>query len=318
MATTTLVPATSSTLVQTHQYNKYAPILLDGELQPADLHIWEQSANRYFTQMKIPETEKVDSILSSFRALEISNWIQISRDTFSAEDYTFANFMFDFRERFLERGWARRIYRSEIKRMMSSTQRFIDYANRVVYYNIILKGTEHYSDHKKLRETFVDHMSEGLIDEVDALSMGERSRIHAIADLNDWMKEIENIDRTRKKELERTVNMIHDFLNQRMRDEPHPNNYASETHRVDNSSRENGRYHPYRTYTHPHPKRDRAYGPNKETKGERGTQLLRNSDQDHSNESDTTCGYENQNRMNQTRVHALSKILCQSPSQRRI
>ena len=140
MSTTTLTLAYGSTLVQTHPYNKYPPVLLDGNIQPADLHIWERSANHYFSQMKI-------------------------------------------------RG------------MMSSNQRFVDYANRVVYYNIILKGIEHHSDDKKLRETFIRNMSEGLINK--SLSVNEHTRIREAPNLNIWIKEIETIDRRWKMELKK-------------------------------------------------------------------------------------------------------------------
>jgi uncharacterized protein YfbU (UPF0304 family) len=88
---------------------------LDGDLQPADLHIWEQSADQYFTKMKVPKAKKVTNILSFFHTLRISNWIESSKNTTTANKYTFPNFMSDFQEHFLEEGWVRIIYCSEIK-----------------------------------------------------------------------------------------------------------------------------------------------------------------------------------------------------------
>jgi len=174
---TNLVLATGSSLVQTHHDHKYPPILLDGTLQPADLHIWEQAANRYFTKMKVPDDERVSSIFASFRNLGITNWIDGSKNIMSADDYTFANFMTSIREHFLENGWARKIYRAEIKQSMKQQQRFVDYANQVIYHNIILKGTDHHSDDAKLRETFLHNMSEGLINKLETLATDEHKRI---------------------------------------------------------------------------------------------------------------------------------------------
>jgi len=169
-----------------------------------------------------------------------------------AEDYNFTSFMSDLREQFLELGWARKIYRSEIKRPMLPNQRFIDYANRVVYHNIILKGTEYHSDDKKLRETFVHHMSEGLINKVETLAGDERTRIREIANLNIWMKEIESIDSTWKAELKSNAQMMNELLNRRQREEPRHNAHRNETrddryHNPRNDSRDD-RYHPYRPY----------------------------------------------------------------------
>jgi hypothetical protein len=143
---TNLVLASGSSLVQTHHDHKYAPILLDGTLKPANLHIWEQAANRYFVKMKIVETEKVLNICVSFRNLGITNWIDGSKDTITAEDYDFASFMSELREQFLEIGWAKKLYRTEIKREMEPNQGFAEWANRVIYHNIILKGTDNHDN----------------------------------------------------------------------------------------------------------------------------------------------------------------------------
>jgi len=249
----TLVPASGSTLVQTHQDHKYAPVLLDGVLKPADLHIWEQAANRYFAKMKIAENDKVPAVFASFYNLGITNWIEGSSDTMLAENYSFATFMKDLRDNFLESGWARKIYRAEIKRSMTSNERFIDFANRVVYHNIILKATDHYSDDSKLRDTLTHQMSEGLTNKLETLPTEERKRIRDIENINIWMREVETIDRTWKAELKTTSEMMTDLLNRRTREEARnaPRTfeqqrtyYNDQPTRAEN--RDEGRYHPYR------------------------------------------------------------------------
>lgn len=121
---TSLILANGSSLVQTHHDHKYPPVLLDGSLEPADLHIWEQAAHRYFVKMKVVDAEKVLNVCASFRSLAITNWIDGAKDTITAEGYTFGTFMTELQEQFLESGWAKKLYRAEIKRGMKPNQRF--------------------------------------------------------------------------------------------------------------------------------------------------------------------------------------------------
>ena len=94
--------------------------------------------------------EKVTNVCASFRSLGIMNWIDGSRDMMTADDYTFAVFMTELYEQFLKSTWAKKLYHSEIKCAMLPNQCFVDYANCVIYYNIILKGTMNHSNDAKL------------------------------------------------------------------------------------------------------------------------------------------------------------------------
>jgi len=168
-----LTLASGSMLVQTHQDNKYPPVLLDGIMKLADLHIWEQAANHYFTKMKTTNAEKVPTVFSSFQNLGITNWIEGSREAMMEEDYTFANFMKDLHKNVLESGWACKIYHAEVKWAMSVNKHFIDFANHIVYFNIILKATDHHSNNAKLRDTLTHQMSKGLTNKLETLPLEE-------------------------------------------------------------------------------------------------------------------------------------------------
>jgi len=246
-----LVLASGSSLVQTHHDHKYPPVLLDGTLQPMDLHIWEQAAHRYFTKMKVPDVEKVTSIFASFCNLGITNWVDRSKDIMEAEDYTFADFMTSFREHFLENGWARKMYCTEIEQTMKPNQHFVDYSNQVIYSNIILKGMEHHSNDAKLHETFLHNMSEGLINKHDTLPVDKHRRIQEIENLNIWIREIETIDRTWKADLKMTADLMNQLLNQHTRDENRTNARNTDTPNRDQNTRnepwDENRYHPYRS-----------------------------------------------------------------------
>lgn len=202
--------------------------------------------------MKTTDADKVTAILASFRNLGISNWIEGSTNVMAEEGYNFTSFMKDLRKHALETGWERRLYRAEIKRSMKTTERFIDYANRIVYFNIILKGTDHHTDDNRLREIITHQMSDGLINKVETLPADERKRIRDILNLNSWMKEIETVDRTWKTELRSTANMMNEMLNRYQREETRIR--TSETNRKElrnehparNEPRNDHRFHPYR------------------------------------------------------------------------
>jgi len=236
-----------------HQDHKYPPALLDGNLKPADLHVWEQAANQYLVKMKIIDSERVPAVFGSFSNLGITNWIEGSRDTMMAEDYLFANFMRDLRENFLENSWARKIYRVEVKRAMSPNERFIDFANCIVYYNIILKATDHHSDDVKLHETLTHQMSEGLTNKIETLLTKERKHIRDIKNVNIWMREVETVDRTWKAELKTTSEMMTELLNRRNCEETRSAPRQAEPQHVYQIDQppcpdhcdENSQYHPY-------------------------------------------------------------------------
>ena len=200
--------------------------------------------------MKIIETEKVMNVCASFRSLGVTNWIDGSRDMITADDYSFAVFMTELREQFLESGWAKKLYRSEIKRVMLPNQRFVDYANCVIYYNIILKGTANHLDDAKLRDTLSHNMSEGLVNKLDTLTVDERTRINEIIGLNMWVREIETVDRIWKTDIKNTANLMNEMMNRHNREEArntaHQPDYHTEP-RVRNENRDENRYHPYRS-----------------------------------------------------------------------
>jgi len=173
------------------------------------------------------------------------------------EGYGFANFMKDLRENFLESRWARKIYRAQIKRPMATNERFIEYTNQIIYYNIILKATDHHSNDAKLHETLTHQMSEGLTNKIEMLPANERNRICEIENINIWMREVETIDRTWKAEVKTTTEMMTELLNKRNREENRSNTRNVEYQRTTNEyqrpkaehysredNRDENRYHP--------------------------------------------------------------------------
>ena len=156
----------------------------------------------------------------------------------------------ELREQFLKSNWAKKLYRSEIKRGMLPNQRFVDYTNHVIYYNIILKGTANHSDDAKLHDTLSHNMSEGLVNKLDTLTTDEHMRVNDIVSLNMWVCEVETVDCIWKADVKNTANVMNEVMN-RHNWEDTCNTPCQPDHRNNNelpSRNENhdeNHYHPY-------------------------------------------------------------------------
>ena len=135
---------------------------------------------------------------------------------------------------------------------MSANECFINWANKIVYYNIILKATDHHSDDTKLHETLTHQMSEGLVNKIKTLPADERNRIRDIKNINIWMQEVETVDRTWKTEVKVTADMMNELLNKRSHEEACINTRNNEfqcTHNneqhMHGENHDENRYHPY-------------------------------------------------------------------------
>ena len=135
---------------------------------------------------------------------------------------------------------------------MSANECFINWANKIVYYNIILKATDHHSDDTKLHETLTHQMSEGLVNKIKTLPADERNRICDIKNINIWMQEVETVDRTWKTEVKVTADMMNELLNKCSHEEACINTRNNEFKRTHNTEQhmhgencDESRYHPY-------------------------------------------------------------------------
>ena len=188
------------------------------------------------------------NVCMSFRSLGITNWIDGSRDTITTDDYTFTAFMTELHEQFLESGWVKKLYCSEIKHAMLPNQRFVDYVNHIIYYNIILKGTANHSDDVKLWDTLSHNMLEGLVNKLDTLAVDEKTRINEIVSLNMWVREVETVDRIWKMDVKNTANLMNEMMNRCNREEARNTarqpDYCTDPPTM-NENRDENRYHRY-------------------------------------------------------------------------
>ena len=220
--------------------------------------------NRYFTKMKIIKDEKVINVCASFRSLRITNWIDSSKDTITAKEYTFNMFMMELHEQFLKSNWAKKLYRSEIKWGMLPNQCFMDYVNCIIYYNIILKGTANHSDDAKLHDTLSHNMSEGLVNKLDTLATDEHMRINDIVSLNMWVREVETVDHISvdhisvdhiwKADVKNTANLMNEVMNKRNQEDTQntarqPDHHSNNELPSQNENHDENHYHPYHSHS---------------------------------------------------------------------
>ena len=100
--------ATSTHLVVTRP-----PQLSSGEITPKSAKDFENHCLNYFVNVKggIEDNLKVSRILGCFENDLVNDWISVNRDRFTA--LTFAEFMVEFRARWLPHDWEQNV-RSKI------------------------------------------------------------------------------------------------------------------------------------------------------------------------------------------------------------
>ena len=160
--------------VKYHEANKVPPTMLPGRVTPALLLQWEELAIAYFDKAKIPDAEKVSSVLTCWRDSEIDNFIKMHKTCFRAADFTFPLFMAEIRERFLDPLWQNNIMRNVVNSKMDPNEPFSEFANRVIAGNNLLEGTNISLNTDNLRKTLQGNMSEFLASKLDRLRTAER------------------------------------------------------------------------------------------------------------------------------------------------
>jgi hypothetical protein len=203
--------------VKFHEGHKTAPILTSGNVSPAIIAQFVEYLNAYFHKAKIADNEKVRSTLTSFQDIRLDNWVKNNRDRFLAEDYTFTEFTAELRKRFLDPHWENMIVRNVVNSQMSSTESFIDYANRVMQGNNLLIGTTSRLNPKDLRSKLEINMAGYLAEKIAHLRPTDKDRITAIETFEDWFDEICIIDRDATADLKRITDFAAEHIAKRQR-----------------------------------------------------------------------------------------------------
>jgi hypothetical protein len=203
--------------VKFHDGHKTAPILTSDDVSPAVIAQFLEYVNAYFTKAKVSNIDKVKNILTSFHDIKIENWIKNNRERFILDTYTFQMFTTELRKRFLHPQWESTIVRSVVNSKMSSTESFINFANRIMQGNNLLTGTTSRLDSKQLRAKLDKNMASYLADKIARLCPADKDRITNIDIFEDWYDEICTIDREATDDLKCIADFAAEQMTKRQR-----------------------------------------------------------------------------------------------------
>ena len=173
------------------------PMLTAGKITPKALMLFEQNCLDYFVNAKggIADELKVPRILSSFKDIEVLDWIASERDRL--QTVTFADFMVELRHNFLPMDWEENIRSDILSSKLSSYKGFQDWARAQVVNNCVLRGTTSHFTNESLRNTLEANMGS------DLRLLAKEARASEKVTLKDWIELMETIDAKRRKDLKR-------------------------------------------------------------------------------------------------------------------
>ncbi|PPR04448.1 hypothetical protein CVT26_002276 [Gymnopilus dilepis] len=204
--------------IKISESNKAPPIIIgDGKLTPRNIAQWERYANAYFLKAKTPEGEKVSSVLNCFSGLHLLNWIDMNRDKFLADGYTFETFMKSMRACFLDPNWEEIVICEEVSRNMTDDQSFAMWSAGIISGNTLV-GPDHRLSVPDLRKHLRMSLSKRLTTKLSSLKKADKDALEAIEDFDEWRREIIMIDEAHRKDLEAAKEFMFQSLGKR----PHP------------------------------------------------------------------------------------------------
>jgi hypothetical protein len=165
--------------------NSKAPILRPGDISPDVMRKFEHACLNYFDHKEVVAEKQVRKILSSFKDSRISDWIANERDRLLT--LSFAEFMAEIREGYLDRDWEDST-RRELQAMFQNNSSFRDFAVRVQGKNSLLLGTDSHLSDDKLRH----RIEAGINDRLSKRCKAEK--VNKVIDFKEWLAEVKRVD----------------------------------------------------------------------------------------------------------------------------
>lgn len=144
------------------------PTLTAGRLTPELIQRREAGCLAHFDYKKIAAEDQVARATPFLLDPLVQNWYLKDRPVYNTS--SFAEFMIEFRNEFLNTNWAVRLQR-EIGQITQDDRPFTDFANEIMSKNAILLGTTYHMDDALLRFTLDQHMNKGLARRIENLGV---------------------------------------------------------------------------------------------------------------------------------------------------
>jgi hypothetical protein len=196
--------------IKYHDGGKSAPILNDGIITPSILQVWRKKCELFFDVRKIDDADRVKSILASFCSLNIVNWVNENEDALKA--LSWADFISQLKKTALTPGWDTAIFRTMINIKQPKSESFSKWMNGIRGANFSLSDTRFHKDAASLRAHLENLISDDLADYLGSLTKNERDRVEAINDLQEWLREMMEIDDTMARNRKRNLDLIEEAV----------------------------------------------------------------------------------------------------------
>ena len=193
--------------VSTHLLVTRPPQLSNGDISPKSVKDFENHCLNYFVNAKggIEDNLKVSRILGCFENDLINDWVSVNRERFTT--LSFANFMIEFRERWLPHDWEQSL-RSKIlsARLYPKKNRFEDWAASIQSMNVSLRGTPSHLDDDRIRLQL-----EAGLDE-DLQTAARDAKAHEELSLHPWIAKIKDLDNRRVIQRKRVAEAVEEAM----------------------------------------------------------------------------------------------------------
>ncbi len=211
MSFSTTSPTTSGmATIKYHDAGKAAPILNDGIITPSVLQLWKKKSEIFFDVRKIEDADRVKNVLSSFSSQTIVNWINENEDALKVLPWV--DFMTQLKKTALTPGCDTVVFRTMVNIKQPKNTSFCSWMNGIRGANFSLSDTRFHKDADSLHSHIESHVSDDLADFFASLTKNERDRVEAITDLEEWLREMTEIDENMSKSRKQHLELVEDAV----------------------------------------------------------------------------------------------------------
>ncbi|KAG2009471.1 hypothetical protein CC2G_012404 [Coprinopsis cinerea AmutBmut pab1-1] len=175
---------------------KHFPTLTAGKCTIDVLDTFHVACENKAYQKGLADDKVVKHLFGCFEDHRIITWIGANRATLAALNIT--EFMNRLKELVLERDWATEWKRKISTRRQKDNETFEDFANEMIYWNNLLRGTEKHRDNERMKDLLFSNCVDEISDEYqlsDIPEQFENADFNEIAVFNEWIKKVIGIDK---------------------------------------------------------------------------------------------------------------------------
>ena len=195
------------TTVSSHPSVTRPPQLSNGKILPKAVKDFENHCLNYFVNTKggIEDNVKVTRILGCFENDLVNDWVSVNRERFMT--LSFAEFMIEFRARWLPHDWEQNIHSKILSaRLFPKKQKFEEWASSIQSLNVSLQGTDSHLDDERIRLQLESGLDE------DLQQAARDAKTHDEKALHPWIAKIKELDNRRIIQRKRVAEVVEEAM----------------------------------------------------------------------------------------------------------